>query len=88
VSGAKTAQQYSAGLDWMIGGEPLKRLGIFFFTTTSRPALRTTQPSIQWVPGALSQWVKQPVSEADHSPLSSAKVKKCMELYHHSPYMP
>jgi hypothetical protein len=31
---------------------------------------------IQWVPGALSLVVKRPGCEADHSPPSSAEVKK------------
>jgi hypothetical protein len=30
---------------------------------------------IQWVPGAVSQGIKQPEREADHSPVSSAEVK-------------
>jgi hypothetical protein len=34
------------------------------------------QPPIQWVPGALSLGVKGPRREADHSPPSSAEVKK------------
>jgi hypothetical protein len=38
--------------------------------------MRPTQPPIQWVPGALSQGVKRPGREADHSPPTSAKVKK------------
>jgi hypothetical protein len=63
-------------------------LGIFFFTTASRTALGPTQPSIQWVPRALSLGVKWPGCEADHSSPSSAKVKKCMELYLHSPNTP
>jgi hypothetical protein len=49
--------------------------GKFLFTTASRPALRPTQPPIQWVPGALSLGVKRPVREADHSSASSAEVK-------------
>jgi hypothetical protein len=31
--------------------------------------------TLQWVPGALSLGVKRPVSEADHSPPSSAEFK-------------
>jgi len=44
-----------------------------FFSSTS--CLMTTQPSIQWVPGALSLGVKWPGREADHTPQSSAEVK-------------
>jgi hypothetical protein len=51
-------------------------LGIFLFTTASRTALGPTQPPIQWVPGALSLWVKRPGREADYSPPSSAEVKE------------
>jgi hypothetical protein len=36
----------------------------------------STQPPIQWVPGVLSQRVKRPGREADHSPQASAEVKK------------
>jgi hypothetical protein len=62
------------------------RLGsrIFLFTTASITALETTQPPIQWVPGALSLGVKRPGREADHSPPSNAEVKECMELYRYS----
>jgi hypothetical protein len=38
--------------------------------------LGSTQPAIQWVPGALSSGVKLPDHETDHSPLASAEVKK------------
>jgi hypothetical protein len=61
-------------------------LGIFLFTTASRTAPGTTQPPIQWVPGALSFGVKRPRREADHSSPSSAEVKECVELYLHSQY--
>jgi hypothetical protein len=53
-----------------------QRLGIFFFAIASRPALRPNQTRIQWIPGALSPGVKRPIREADHSPLSSAEVKR------------
>jgi hypothetical protein len=39
-------------------------------------ALGPTQPSIEWVPGALSPGVKRRGREADHSPPTSAEVKK------------
>jgi hypothetical protein len=39
---------------------------IFHPSIASRPALRPTQPPIQWVPGALSAGVKRPRREVDH----------------------
>jgi hypothetical protein len=45
------------------------------FSHTSRPALRPTQPPVQWVPG-LSQGEKRPGRGADHPPYSSVEVKK------------
>jgi hypothetical protein len=38
-------------------------------------ALVSTQPPIQWVPGAISVGVQRPGREADHSPPSNAEVK-------------
>jgi hypothetical protein len=61
---------------------------MFLLAIASRPALRPTQPPIQWVPGALSLGVKRPGCEADHSPPSNAEIKECVELYLHSPHMP
>jgi hypothetical protein len=43
---------------------------------SSRPALGSTQPPIQWVPGDLSPWVKRPEREAKNSLPTSAEVKK------------
>jgi hypothetical protein len=60
-------------------------LKIFPFTIASRTVLEPTQPSIQWVPWALSLGVKLPEREADHLPPSSAEVKEWVELYLHSP---
>jgi hypothetical protein len=48
-------------------------MSVFFCFVMS--CVGPTQPSIQWVPGALSLGVKRPGREADHSPPSSAKVK-------------
>jgi len=53
------------------GFESRQGLGIFLFTTVSRPDLGPTQPPIQWVPWALSLEVKRPGCEADYSPSAS-----------------
>jgi hypothetical protein len=42
---------------------------IFLFTTMSIPALGPPWPPIQWVPGVLSQKVKQLGYEDDYTPL-------------------
>jgi hypothetical protein len=52
-----------------------KRLEIFLFNTASRPVLKPTQLSLQWVAGYHSLGVKRPVFEADHSPPSTAEIK-------------
>jgi hypothetical protein len=77
--------------DWLRAGrldyrgfESRQGLGIFLFTTASRPALEPTQPPIQLIQGALSLVVKRPGREAHHSPPSSAEVKECVELNLHS----
>jgi hypothetical protein len=64
---------------WSPGGGK----NVIFFTS-SRPALGSTQPPIQWVLGALSPGVKQPGHEVDRSPPTSAEVKK-MWLYISTP---
>jgi hypothetical protein len=63
------------------GFESRQGLGIFLFTTASRPALGPTQPPIQWVQGPLSLGVKRPGREADHSPPCGTEVKECVEQY-------
>jgi hypothetical protein len=71
-------QRYITFLFWVLvtrNEKSREGLGIFLFTTASRPALRPTQPPIQWVKGAFSLGVKQPVFEAKHSLPSSANVK-------------
>jgi hypothetical protein len=51
-------------------------VGSRIISTFSRPALDPTEPPIQWVPGALSTELKRLGREADHSPATSAEVKK------------
>jgi hypothetical protein len=49
--------------------------GNFLFTTESRTSLGSTQPPIQWVPGALSVGIKCLGREADHlHPSSGAQL--------------
>jgi hypothetical protein len=47
----------------------------FLFFTDSRSALRPTHPPIEWVPWAISPWLKRPVREANHLPPSIAEIK-------------
>jgi len=59
----------------VLGFDSGRGLGIFRFTTASRPAVFPIQPPNQWVPGTVSLGVKRPGHEADHSLPSSAEVK-------------
>jgi hypothetical protein len=79
---AQSLQRWAT--DWTIGVlefDSRRELGIFLFTTVSRTALGPTQPSIQWVTGALSLGIKRPGREADHSPPSSAKDKNAWSYF-------
>jgi hypothetical protein len=49
----------------------------FHFSTLSRPALGPMQPPSQWVPGALSPGLKRQEGEADHSPPTMPRSRKC-----------
>jgi hypothetical protein len=75
----KFCSRYS---DWLGAGRPKgrssspDRVKNFLFSTSSRPALRSTQPPIQWVPGALSHAVKRLGRESDNSPPASAMSRK------------
>jgi hypothetical protein len=62
-------------------------LGVFLFTTMSRPALGLTLAPVQWVPGTVSLGVKRSVCEADHSPPSSAEVKNAWRCTSISQYV-
>jgi hypothetical protein len=82
--------QYS---DWLLAGRPRGRslspgeVKNFYFSKSSRLALGSAQIPIQWVPGAFSLGVKRPGREVDHSPPTSADVKK-MWIYTSTPYTP
>jgi hypothetical protein len=52
------------------------RVKNFLFSMLSRLVLRPTQPPVHWVPGALSLGIKWLWHDADHSPPTSAEVKK------------
>ena len=54
------------------------------FPHLSRPALRPTQPPVQWVTGLPGCKVR-PEHDANPSPPSSAEVKNRVELYLYSP---
>jgi hypothetical protein len=65
-------------LAWVVpdqGFESRQGLGIFLFTTASRPALWPTQPIIQWVRRGSFPGGKAEGRETAHSPPSNAKVK-------------
>jgi hypothetical protein len=68
--------------DWLRAGWPRGRSSSpgrvknFLFSMSSIPAPGPTQPPIHWVQGALSPGVKRQGYEADHSPPTSAEVKK------------
>jgi hypothetical protein len=75
--GSGITGRYSSGLrDGGPGFDSRQGKEIFLYSTASRATLGPTQPPIQWVPGALSPGVKRPRCEADHSPPSSAEVKR------------
>jgi len=58
------------------GFESRQGLGIFLFTTASRPSLETTQPPNQWVSGVLSLGISRPGRETRHSSPSNTEVKE------------
>jgi hypothetical protein len=66
------------------GSSSPDRVKNFRFSISSRPALGYTQPPIKWLPGALPRGVMRQGREADHSPPTSAEVKK-MWIYTSTP---
>jgi hypothetical protein len=83
VIGAGIATGY--GLDnWGQSSSPGK-VKNFLTSTSSRPAMGLTEPSIQCVLGGLfTQWLKWQEREADHSRPASAEGQENMHLYIHS----
>jgi hypothetical protein len=57
-----------------------------FNFTLARPTLGSTQPPIQWLPGALFSGVKREEREADHSPPTCAKIKATWTYKSTPPY--
>jgi hypothetical protein len=74
------------GLDDQGGGGSSSpgRVKNVHFSISSSPALGSTQPPIKWVAGALPPGVKRQGREADHSPPTSAEIKK-MWIYTSTP---
>jgi hypothetical protein len=76
--------------DWLRARRPKgrssspSRVNNFLSLTSPRPALWSTQPPIQWVPGNLFPGVKRTGRQADHSPPTCAEVKK-MWIYTFTP---
>jgi hypothetical protein len=63
IAGAGVAQSVQCmTMDWATGRskfDPRQRQRIFPVTSVSRPALGSTQPPVQWVPGVLSTGLKR-----------------------------
>jgi hypothetical protein len=75
----------SYGLDGRVSNSGRDK--IFLLFTISRPALGSKGPPTQWVRGPISQRVKRPGRETDHSPPSSAEMKNggaILQLLHMS----
>lgn len=71
-------QHSNKARDWMakeFGFNSQKWQEIFLLSLTRRLAIESTKPSVQWVLRPVSRGIKLQGLEADHSPLSNAKVK-------------
>jgi hypothetical protein len=68
--------------DWLRAGQKRGRslspgrIKNFHFSTSSRPAVGSNQSPVQWLLGVLSPGVKWPGREPNHSPPTTAEVKK------------
>jgi hypothetical protein len=84
---AGIAQWFALGYQLVDSGfKSWQGLGIFLFTTASRPALVPSQPPVQLVPGNPSLGVKRQGCDIDHSPPSSADVKNAWSYTSTSQY--
>ena len=81
---AQSVQRLSTG--WTVRGS--NPGGGRDFPHASRPALGSTQPPVQSVPGVSFLGVKRSGRGVDHPPPSSAEVKERVELYLYSPSGP
>jgi hypothetical protein len=59
----------------------------FYFSMSCKPALRPIQLLIQWVLEALSREVKRPGRETEHSPPTTAEVKRMWVYTSTPPYV-
>jgi hypothetical protein len=70
----------SIGIATGYGNSSLGKVKNFQFPISSGPAMRPTQPPIQWLPGggggALFPLVNRPGRDANHSSPTSAEFKK------------
>jgi hypothetical protein len=63
------------------------RVKIFLLSTSSRPILGPTKPTIQWIAGVLFPGVKRSGRETDHSSPTNADVKITWLFISTSPYV-
>jgi hypothetical protein len=79
--------------DWLRVEQPKSwssspgRVKNFLFSTSSRPAVGSTQLPIQWVQRALPSGVMRAGRETNHSPPASTEVKKMWMYTSTSPYV-
>jgi hypothetical protein len=63
-----------AGEGQQQSNRPTDRVKKCFFSVTSRPAVGSTKPPIQWLPDTVSPEVIRRVREADYSSPSSSEI--------------
>jgi len=81
----KICTGYEIQIQFIILRVSISERGGKSFSSPSHPdRLWGPESSIQWVPGAPSQSVKQPWREADHSPQSSVKMRGAVPPFPHT----